>query len=291
MELLTLKDVNLTNLDKRFKQSAIGKLVGVFIPLGFCTLIVSLHFKGEMGLPPTLISTAIFLLLSIYILKMFIKNIGPNSWNLAICPGVILVKFRSFFNNHFPETDPQVVRLAVSEIKSVHITKQKLKYKTRGNSKNGSKRTGTCTKYQTFLDINLNNVDLAALAKQLDYEHSLKHSKNGSAGKSRARHFPVRVMMPDTIRLEWFTKNTQLKPGIKKAVELLEQQGICIEEKQKEVMDYTEIASKDPQEINKVISELALRESKMAAIEIARNQYNYGLKEAKDFVENLMDSE
>jgi len=289
MELLTLNDVNLTNLDTRFKQSAAGKLIGTIFMLGFCVLFVMLYFKGELELLPAIIFTAIFLLLSIYTLKMFIKNIGPDSWNLAVCSNVILIKFRSFFNSHFPETDPQIVSLDIPEIKSAKITKQKLKYKTRIKSKKSGNRVRTVTKFQTFLDITVNNIDLTSLEKQLDYEHKLKCQTKGSGGKSRFRHFPVRVIMPDTIRLEWFTKNTQLKPGITKAVETLEEQGICFEEMQNEVLDCTEKSLLDSPEIDKIIYELGLRESKSAAVELAVQKYGYDRKEAKNFVEYLLE--
>ena len=289
MELLKLNEVNLTNLDQRFKQSPIGKLWAVIILLGFCGMFITFYFKGEWELGAATIATAICILIALFTFRMFLKNIGPNAWNLAVAPSVVYIKFRSFFNSHFPENDPQVVSLPFSEIKSLQINKQKLKYNITRNSKGGIKRTGTVTKYQTFLDITVNGIDLTGLAKQLHYEHTLKCSKSDSNVKSSVRHFPVRIVMPDTIRVEWFTKNTRLKPGINNAIEVLRQQHISIEELRNEVLDYTEIASQDIQEINKIVFELALRESKSAAVEVAKKKYDLDYKEAKGFVENLMD--
>jgi ribosomal protein L7/L12 len=289
MKLLRPKDVSLTSLDKRFKQSPVGKLVASVITLGLCITFITLYFLGKMELQAMLIGTGICFVIFLFVFSTFIQNIAPSAWNLAISSKVIYIKFRSFFNSHFPEDDPQVIKLPFSEIKSVRATKHELKYKTTKKIKNGPTRTGSVTKYQTFLDITVKETDLTPLVKQLDYESNLKCSKNGSGGQSRFHHFPVRVVMPNTIRLEWFTKNTQLKPGIKKTVEMLGQEGLCIEELKKEVTDYTDIASLGQQNIDEGIRQFAITESKLGAIELARTQYGYGLKEAKEFVENLME--
>ncbi len=276
MELLRPKEVNLTSLDSRFRQSPIGKLLATITLLGFSVMFIVLYFKGEMELGAALIATAICLLIAFFTFGTFLMNIRPSAWNLAVSSGVVFVKFRSFFNSHFPEDDPQIISLPFSEIKFIQATKQKLKYKTTKKIKNGPTRTGSVTKYQSFLDIKVNGIDLEPLVKQLDYESKLKCSKNGSSGKSRYCHFPVRVVMPDTVRLEWYTKNTQLKPGIKKAVEMLRQEGLCVEELNKEVIDYTDTASLDQQNFDEMIRQFAITESKLGAIEMARGQYGYG---------------
>lgn len=76
----------------------------------------------------------------------------------------------------------------------------------------------------------------------------------------------------------------------KKAVDLLERQNICIGSPAKEVHDYTQKDSLDPNELESKILELAEKGKTIAAMRLAKEAYNYRTTaEAKRFVESLLE--
>lgn len=78
-------------------------------------------------------------------------------------------------------------------------------------------------------------------------------------------------------------------PGIKKALAVLNRQGVTIESPKKEVIDLTERGRNNLKSNEDKILYLAERGNLLAATKLARRTYNFSLSEAKQFVEDLLE--
>jgi hypothetical protein len=280
MELLVLQDINLTIQDRRFRHSVASPLIAGVI---FLSMAVGVYFAyrfGKTSLSGVFVAGGFLLFVALMFLGQFRKAMAPANWLVAVGPDRVLIKFRSYLNAHFPETDSQVVSIDPDKIGSVNITKQKLISYGMRNSRT--------TSYHTFLDVNIdiNGGDLSGLKERLKNEFKIKAqpSKPGGRVRSLARHYPVAVVDADTIRVEW----NMVRPGVKKVVSLLSRQGIAVGEKRREVIDLT-LTKGDKDNIEDKIVQLIERGNIIAAVKLVRRTYNYNLTEAKEFVEGLLE--
>lgn len=280
MKLLVLQDVTLTNLDRRFRQSPLAQFIASLLFFSLAVAAACWYWFGNLPLFVAIFSGGFMFLLSLIFFSTFRKALAPTNWILAVGPDRVLIKFRSYLNTHFPSTDPQVVLLDPSQIARANITKQKI-------TAPGS-RSRNETSFHTFLDIHLSSVDLAPLKERLKYERTTKAQKTGKYTSSKARHYPVSVVGKDTIRIEWRSPSDIVVPGIKKALAVLERQGITIESPEKETIDLTEQGRNDLKKAEDKILYLAERGNFIAATKLARRTYDLSLTEAKQFVEDLI---
>ena len=279
MTLLTLQDAGLTNLDVRFRQSPIVQLIA-FV-LFFCLGIGAgcWYWFGELPLARALLSGGSILVVSLLFFANFRKALSPANWILAVGPGRVLVKFRSYLNARFPAADPQVVLLDPSEIAFGRMTKQRIKAPGR--------RGRNETSFHTFLDLRVHSVDLTPLKERIKYERILKPQAMGRHTSAKAQHYPVSVAGADTIRIEWRSPRDIVTPGIRKALGALKGQGIAVEPPSREVIDLTEQGRRGLEKAEDKILYLAERGNLMAATRLARRAYGLGLTEARQFVEDL----
>jgi len=279
---MTLKEINTTALYAQFKQSPLAQLIAAMLFVGLIMGTVCWHYFGDFPLGGVIFSGGFFGLFAWISFSSFKKSLAPTNWILSVGPDRILVKFRSYLNSHFPQTDPQVVQFHPSEIQSARITKQRI---TAPGSRNRR-----VTSFHTFLDLNISEQDLTPLKEQLKYERSLKMPLTGKFVKSsgKSRHYPVSVVDNRTIRIEWRSPWDIVIPSIKKAINKLRRQGISIEALQKEVIDLTRDRA-DQKRMEDNILHLAERGNLLAATKLARRTYGFGLTEAKDFVEDLLE--
>jgi hypothetical protein len=264
----------------KFKQSPLAHMMALilFITLAAGTicwfyfgnfpLAVALSCSGIMGL---------FGLLSFISLK---KSLALSNWVLAIGSDLVFIKFRSYLNSHFPQMDPQVIRVRPAEIESTCITKQKItQYGLRG---------GRRTTFHTFLDMNMVAPDLFALQEQLKYEQNRIAPLTGRLirSRSKSKHRPVSVVDNRTIRIEWRSPSDMVVPKISKAIRLLSDQGIMVNSLKKEVLDMT-LKSADKKSTEDRILFLAQQGDVLGATRLARRGSGMSLTEAKKFVEEL----
>ena len=282
MQLLTLQDLNLTNLGRKFKQSPLAQLVATVIFVSLAAGMFCWYRLGELPGIIAVFSGGFLLLIGLICFTTFMKSLAPTNWVMAVGPNRVLIKFRSYLNAHFPATDPQVVQLSPSEIKFANITKQTIT--TPGSDHHN------VTSFHTFLDLHIASGDLAALKNWLKYERTVKVT-SGKAIKtsSRSRHYPVSVVDNRIIRVEWRSPQDVVVPGIKKAIALLARHNISIAALNKEVLDLTDNSEKGQRRMDDKILLLAERGNLMAAAKLARRAYKLSLTEAKQFVEDLLE--
>ncbi|MHC4213048.1 MAG: hypothetical protein ACYSWP_06695, partial [Planctomycetota bacterium] len=236
MRLLTLDNVHITNLHQKFRQSAVAQLAAAIIFL-LPAVFIFYFSRGKMTVFAVL-CILLSVLISLLIFGAFKKTLLPTNWLLAIGPGEIFIKFRSYHNVDLPGDDPQAVSLKLSDIASVNITKQTI-------ISPGSRNSPT-TSFHTFLDINVLSSDLNSLKGQLKYERNISSEKKTGfvTVRSKVRHYPVSVVDHDTIRIEWKSPADIVLPRIKKAILAFERQKIKIDPNKKEKIDTTSTGCK-----------------------------------------------
>ncbi len=236
----------------------------------------------------------------------------PSNWLVRLGQEHILVKFRSFQNHLYPDSDRVVAELPWREIDWVRKVKE-TSHKDHGDSK--------VTEFFTYIDLRLNisqqELDLlaAALSEERlrppprstlnELRHELFHARKQKlpahelqAIKDRIKHekmsrhikqksgvkhhdVPVRLVHDNILRLRW----NGISPAIKPALKLF-----CHHTKLETEIKLVTDTSKDrlsEQETEDMIIERVSRGDYMDAIELVRKQYGYSLEEAKRFVNDL----
>jgi hypothetical protein len=283
MQLLKLKDVQLTTQEFIFKESAFKQFLAGLL---FAGLVIGMFLWNRFGDLPffAFVFSGFFLVIfSIFFFRCFAKAMAPANWLLAIGPDRVLIKFRSYLNPHLPEDDPQVVSLSFSEIEAAQITKETIKYyRSQGNSRT--------TEYQRHLDLHIKTESLEPLRERLKYERSVKTYKDSGVSKSstKARHYPVSVPEDKIIRIQWRSPGTHVVPGIKKAVDLLSRNHVSIEPVQRKDRDFTSKNVESGTKADDKILELAERGKIFAATRLAKRVYNYDTTEARKFIDSLL---
>jgi hypothetical protein len=283
MQLLKLKDVQLTTQEFIFKESALVQFLAGLLGIGIGIGIFLGYRYGKLPFYVFVLSGVLPVLFSIMCFRHCAKAMAPTNWVLAIGPDRILIKFRSYLNTHLPANEPQVVSLSFSEIEAAQITKEKIRYyRSQGNSRT--------TEYQRHLDLHIKTESVQPLRERLKYERSVKAYKDSGVYKSgtKARHYPVSVPEDKIIRIHWRSPGTFVTPGVKKAADLLARNHVTIEPLQREDRDFTTKAVEGGAKADDRILELAERGKVLAATRLAKRVYNYDTTEARKFVDSLL---
>jgi len=283
MQLLNLKDVQLTVQERIFKESALVQFLAGLIGVGFVVAMFLGYRYEKLPFYVFVLSSIVPVLFSAICFRHCAKATASNNWLLAIGPDRMLIKFRSYLNPHLPADDPQVVSLPFSEIEAAQITKEKIRYY-------GSRENSKTTEYQTHLDLHIKTESLQPLQERLKYERSIKTYKDSGICKSstKANHYPVSVPDNNTIRIQWRSPGTHIIPGIKRAADLLARQQVIIKPVQRRTSDYTKKGVQDSEKADERILELAERGKIFAATRLAKQVYDYDTTQARKFVDSLL---
>ena len=240
-------------------------------------------------------------------------RLRPSNWLVRLRPDQILIKFRSYLNDHFPVEDPVVVALPFSEIEWVRKTREKLIQPT------CSEPHREQVSWHTYLDVKMNGLnakklkevliteinreapkskvdalkhelfqarkrkapqpEINRIKQDLKTEHSRKNKKMRGSG-TIFHHYPVRMVDPDILRVEWGGN----KPGIKEILSTFRGQ-LKIEPELSIKTDHTE--KQERQDLDHQILDLAERGKIMEAISVVRHKYGFSLKRSKEFVAEL----
>lgn len=274
--------------------------VGISHPVGFWATLVYLWFAFWFG---------------------FIACLGwsrikagklPSNWLLRSSPNRVLIKFRSFQNYNYPDSDPVVLEFFWSEIDWLRMTKET-------SHKPGS--DGDVTEYFTYLDMKLNVSDeeldmikqglakerslpplrskvgelkselfrarkdkrpkheIEEIKNRLRYEKTIKQSNKKSSAKYH--DYPVRLVDSNILRVRW----NSIKPNIKKTLMYLSAFS-TVETENKIETDTT--GKRSGVAFDDMILDRISKGDKLDAIRLVREHYNYSTTEAKLFVDELM---
>ena len=235
-----------------------------------------------------------------------------TNWLMRSSPSRTLIKFRSFQNYNYPETDPVVIELYWREIDWVRMTKET-------SHKPGS--DGGVTEFFTYLDMKLNSSqeELNIIRQGLVNERSLKplsskvnelkselfHARKSKAPKheldgikehlrreksvkhlSKGSHvkyhdYPVILVDDAVLRIRW----NGIKPNIKKTLVYLAD-FVKIETDNKIQSDSS--GKLEGKELDDMILDRISKGDKLDAINLVQRKYNFNSTEAKLFVDELM---
>lgn len=236
----------------------------------------------------------------------------PANWLVKLNANTVLLKFRSFQNYAYPETDPVVIELGCRDIDWVRKTKE-TSHKDKGDT--------TTTEFFTYLDIRLKLSEteqeeikqalsnerkrkpLRSSIGELRHElfkarknklpqHEIEHIKDKikqekamrshNSSKSSAKHhdYPVRLVNDNILRVRW----NLIKPRIKNALEVFSKH-TKVEEELKFVTDSnTKLSGKA---LDDMILERITQGDQFDAIALVKRHYGYSTTEAKQFIDGL----
>ncbi len=235
-----------------------------------------------------------------------------SNWLMRSSTNRSVIKFRSFQNYNYPETDLVVIELYWREIEWVRMTKET-------SHKPGS--DGGVTEFSTYLDMKLLSsqeelnlikqglvnerslkplsskvnelkselfharkskapqLDIDNIKQRLRYEKSIKHLNKRSSVKYH--DYPVSLVNDNMLRIRW----NGIKPNIKKTLAYLTN-FITIEADNKIESDSS--GKLTGKKLDDMILDRISKGDKIDAINLVQRHYNYSTTEAKLFVDELM---
>lgn len=260
MEFLKINQIRFTKSDLIFRESCVGRFVAVF---GIAAIMAGAYYAYTMATIPKFIMLWIIFWMGLF-LCMFLsalkKSFKSSNWLMAYNGERILVKFRSYLNNHFSDDDIQIFSIPCCEIQSVRKVKEVLKSRA---------MKGTdCYETFTYLEINAPQLSLTKLKRLLQDEKSKK--VNGL----RYGHNPVVISEANKVRLVWTNAHTKIMPNLNNTLKMLSKQ-IMIDE----------FAFENDKDAN--IEDLLRHGRTIDAVNLARRMYGYSTTEAKQYIESL----
>ena len=210
-----------------------------------------------------------FLLLFVLMARSFYrKSLNPRSWLLKATNNGLYIQFRSFLNQNFDEKDKTVLFIPAAQVSSV----QEVRF-TRVR-----KKMSNATEYEfvKVLDIDVRRLDMDKIQEEIH-----KELRRETSSRSRWNDSPVSIEGKTLLRLDW----SGMSPGIRNFVRKMKRWYMT--------KPFKKLKRQDEQKLyNKVYDEgdilKALRDGqKIEAIAIARKVHGFGLKEAKEHVDNL----
>ena len=278
MELLKLDEIQFSTQDIVFKESPLNHFIAVIVFIAIEVALFAGYKFGKLPLFGLILTCLFFLIFLAFSFNSLKKSLASTNWLFVIGPDRILIKFRSFLNSELPESDPQIVLLKYSEIKTAQIIKARIHYYSLNNKKT--------MQFRKYLDLCVNSENLYQLEERLKYERDAKIIRQTRIGKSSTKtgHYPVSIKGPNIIRILW----SNITPNINQVINLLSRQKITLIPARKEILDYTANTVKNYKNPDDKILELVEHGKKIAAIRLAQKLYGYNTTQAKQFVESLI---
>lgn len=228
-------------------------------------------------------SAPLWMFLSIFIVVLtlilggtisdIIKSLRADSWLLALTSDALLVKYRHLANAYYSAEDKQILCLPFAEIESVRPVKQILD--------TCDSRGRESKEVTTYLEINLRANDCGQL------QGMLKKERQNIVGKTKigcySSNSPVKVVLENQI---WVSIDNVRGNARKVAGKLAGKVSVL------ELVTLSERITSDlsPAELDEKIRRLVDFGNSTTAIALVRSAYNVGIKEAKDYIEELKKS-
>jgi hypothetical protein len=209
-------------------------------------------------------------------LRSFRSSLRPGNWLIRCTTDGLMIKVRSYLNDHFPREDIVAFFLSNSDIAWVRKTREALLVPDKGN--------GESTERWTYLDIKLLTSETSDLEEHLKRERAREAPKVGIS-RTKFHHYPVRLLPEGIVRLDWRGPSSSIVPRIDDALKVLRfslpvEREVFIDPRRGQVTDEKEMETR--------ILELAERGKIIDATALARRRYGYDTRKAKEFVEELL---
>lgn len=275
MQLMRPAEMTISHRDQVFSYSrahALGVLALTIVGTGAVSYLVWLK---QPGLSYYIVGVAAFFMLLFR--TLITARFHPANWLVRLTIDGMFIKFRSYLNHHFPESEPTVVFIPHSEIRSARFILEKQDVPDRGDND----RPTTTTKTNKWVELELAG-DTKLLAEALQRER--RYASDGKAQvkiASRYHHLPVRLPTAGKLQIEW-----AVVPNAANLLDALTRH-TSVRATEKTSKDFVNLASLSRDEQETRLLELAESGDKLGAITMARQLYAYDLNQAKEFVEAL----
>jgi len=275
MQLMHAADVPVSQRDRVFyysRRRALGGVALTIIGAGTVSYLIGLK-RPALGYYILVVVGIVMWLFR----KMLTARFHPANWLVRLTDDGMLIKFRSYLNNHFPDQEPTVIFIPHTEILSARqvVEKQELPDRDDNNRPTSSIKT-----------IKFVELDLAGDTKLLA-EALLRERRYAIDGKAqlkitrRYHHLPVRLPTADKLQIEW-----KVVPSAASLLDALSHHTRILAA-EKTSRDFAGLAQLSREEQENRLLELAESGDKIGAIAAARRIYGYNLAQAKEFVEGL----
>lgn len=276
MQLMRLADVPSNPRDRVYYYSRLRAVMGATL-LAVVAIGTFVFAKVNGAWPMYYIAAVTCLCLLLY-QRLILGRFRTSNWLLRMTDHGLFVKFRSYLNHHFDAQDFVVLFLPFSEMRSARLVKERQEIPDR----NQRSAMTTATRRTLELELAGNSAEFAvALAAERERVFG-KSPRTSQRISTRYQHFPVRLVSPALLRIEW-----GVVPGMQTILDALTRHTLvqAAGATSKNYANHDQL-SKEEQETR--LLELAESGDMIAAITMARHLYSYDLTEAKQFVEGLM---
>ncbi len=205
-----------------------------------------------------------------------INSIKQENWLLATTSDALLVQYRHLGNSHFSDDDKQIANIPFSEIESVRPAKcYEYIFSQKGNKQKVK---------VIYLEVTLKNNDCDKLRDMLKIEREktkLDVMRNTKFFGHRTIDPVIIITLENQFRV--VLNNTNF--SARKISNALAGKANVLEQ-----ITYTEKLNDknlSPQELDEQVLKLANSGNTISAIAMIRSAYNVGIKEAKDYIEDL----
>jgi hypothetical protein len=277
MRLLRLQDVEIGPRDRVFRHSPMRALIVWLAGVSASAALLCNAYTRKW--PPGYWFGSFLMLFVLLTLRFVTARFHPSNWLVRMNETGIYVQYRSYLNYQLPADAPSVVFLALGEIGSARLVKERV---DTPNSTNG----GTQTQYLRYVELELSGATALltdALQSERGEQPPMKKHWYG-ASSTFYQDYPVTLTESALLRIRW-----DVVPGAHKFLEALRPYTV-IADPVSLTQDFTRLKSLNREDQQKQLRDLAARGQTITATYAARKLYGCSLGEAKQMVDSLLEN-
>lgn len=217
-------------------------------------------------------------LLALLQVRRALASLKNSNWLLKGRPDGLYVKYRSFLNHRHPQDDQAVAFIPRRNIAWIRAFDEEAQKPVSSDSD----RVTEVSEKRSFLDIRLKHTRLAEFQERLKFERH-RFSKGTTGGHHN--HFPVRIIEPDVVRIDWDDARGHIHPILEDTIGKLRKMAYAIAPRiarlQQGLFDMPAKEQEDR------LIDLIERGDDIGAVMAAKNLYDFDTTEAKAFIDRL----
>lgn len=281
MHLLRASEVKSESGGSVFRYSRLNATLLTLLLLVFAATCLLFGYRQPAGVTRyvSYYIGAAFLLGLFFLRGSITARFRAGNWLAWVVPAGVFIKFRSYLNYALPDADETVVFIPYQEIRSAGL----LSERWTAIDSQGHHTTGI-TRYAE-LDVSTNLNALAAALSAERRKPALKRKRWYGTTSSLYHHYPVRVVLPSLIQVQW-----SATPGRRTFLKTLSP-FVQIAPPVHLSKDFSRLTTQTPEQQQQHLRELDAAGQTLLAISTARRLYGYDLAAAKAFVESLRNNE
>jgi hypothetical protein len=273
MRLMRLAEVPVESGDRMFRYSRAGAALGSLATVGASAVLLAYAITHQSGL--AYYSAGVLALGLLVMHKFVLARFRSSNWLVRMSEDGVFIQFRSYLNQHFSAADHTVVFIPFSEIRFGRLIREQTDVAYLDLERREVEQTARIRRQLVELEL---TSDCRALVAALTAELA-----NRPVNATLYKHYPVQMMAPPVLRLEW-----GVVPDCSVLLDMLRARlDIKIASPVEINKDLSDLNRLPPIEQENQLLELLASGRSIDAVYLARKLYGYDLKQARDFVESL----